>query len=200
MSHASFAEFWGAEIDGDSGKCRPSLKRLIPLVHILLRVAQLRVASVGLLEVLAGSLVSAFQMKRRFMSSLQEIYAAQRGRERNQVVSLSPQLIDELMISVGLLVLTEIDLRLKPCPWIVASDASSTCNASVVADVGADLVQEAQRYTLQKGLWNRLLSPAAAYFRERGGLLMPDHELPDKEYDMHPLWEEIVSSQQFRLL
>eukprot|EP00438_Fugacium_kawagutii_P003106 Skav210388 [mRNA] locus=scaffold1526:346357:350934:- [translate_table: standard] len=200
VSASSFAEFWGTEVDGQAGRARPCLKRLIPLVHILLKVLRLRVCSVGLLEVLAGSLVSAFQMKRRFMSVLQEIYCAQRGRLRTDVIRLSPQLCDELFCCVGLLVLTEIDFRLHPCPWLVASDASSSASASVFSDVGVAFSAEAQRYGLQKGLWNRLMSPAGAYLREKGILADSVPELPEKEYDMHPLWEEVVASQQFALL
>ena len=190
------AEFWGAQVDGEAGLCRPNLKRLVPLAHILLRIIDLKVATVGLLEILSGALVSAFQMRRRFMSCLSEIYAAQRGRDRTDVVLFSRQLIDELLICVGLLPMTILDLRIKPCPLVVASDASSMAEAAVAADLGKVFVTEAQRHGLQKGLWNRLLSPAGAYLREHGQLDETE-ELPDEQYEMHPLWEEVVKSFKF---
>ena len=68
--------FWGAQLDGEAGVLRPNLKRAIPLAFIILRVLELGRVSVGLLEVIAGSLVSVFQLRRRFMSILQEIYGS----------------------------------------------------------------------------------------------------------------------------
>ena len=111
ISCATEAEFWGATFDGELGQARPNLKRLIPLAHVILRVVELKHATVGLLEVLAGSLVSAFQMRRRTMSVLEEIYAAQRGRERNEIVRLSPQLLDELLTAVAILPTVVLDLN-----------------------------------------------------------------------------------------
>ena len=198
ISQSTFAEFWGAEIDGVQGRARPCLKRLIPLVHILLKVVRLRISSVSLLEVLSGALVSAFQMRRRFMSMLSEVYSAQRGRTRSDVVQLSSQLVDELLCCIGLLVVTEVDFKLKPCPWLIASDASSTMEASVVTEVGDKFTAESQRFGLQKGLWNRLMSPAQAYLREKGLEHEVEHELPERDYDMRPLWEEVVVSQEFK--
>ena len=47
--------------------------------------------------------------------------------KRSDVISLSPQLVDELFACVCLLVIViEIDLRLQPCPRIVASDVASS--------------------------------------------------------------------------
>eukprot|EP00438_Fugacium_kawagutii_P024864 Skav221765 [mRNA] locus=scaffold490:280304:287109:+ [translate_table: standard] len=198
VASSTKAEFWGVEVDGERGRVRPCLNRLVPLVHIILKVVQLRVCTVSLLEILSGSLVSAFQLRRRFMSVLEEVYAAQRNRSRSDIVSLSPQLVDELLLSVGLLVLTEIDLRLRPSPLLCASDASSSTRASVVAPVGEAFVGEVHRFGLQKGLWNRLMSPAASFMREKGLSGHELAELPEQEYDMHPLWEEVVSTQQFR--
>ena len=38
------AEFWGAQIDGEKGEARPSLKRLVPLAHIILQVLRCDIA------------------------------------------------------------------------------------------------------------------------------------------------------------
>lgn len=59
--------------------------------------------------------------------------------------------------------------------------------------MGSQFTAEAQRHGLQKGLWNRLL------VREHAQLL-PEEGLPDRAYDMHPLWEEVCSVKQSRVL
>lgn len=189
-------EFWGMKLDGRGGVVRPNLKRVVPLAAVILRVVKAKVSSVGLLEVLSGSLVSVFQVRRRLMANLHEVYAAQRGREKNEIVKLSPQLRQELLVSVALLALSVIDLRLKPSKYLVASDASSRAEAAVRAEVGQQRMRELQRHGLQKGLWSRLLSPAKAFQRERN-LLEEAEELPDCTYEMHPLWEKLATSLQF---
>ena len=92
-------------------------------------------------------------------------------------------------MAAALIPLTVIDLRLKPSPDLVASDASSRSEAAVVCSVGKEATREFQRHTLQKGLWNRLLSPLQAYMREKD-LLDATEELPDgtfeELYGMHP--------------
>ena len=189
-------EFWGMTLDGELGVVRPNLKRVVPLAAILLRVVKAGKSSVGLLEVLSGSLVSVFQARRRCMSSLHEIYAAQRGRERSEVVLLSGALKQELLVCIALMVVAVIDLRLEPGSFVVASDASSRAEAAVRSEVGKERMRELQRHGLQKGLWSRLLSPAQAFLKERG-LLEEVEELPECTYEMHPLWETMAKGLQF---
>ena len=191
-------ECWGMQIDGGEGVVRPCLKRVIPLANVILQLVQLGKSTVGLLELVAGALVSVFQVRRRLMSCLHEIYAAQRGRERQMVVELSNQLKDELMMSLALMMVSVIDLRLEAGEWLVATDASSTTEAGVATRVGRLRMAELHRYALQKGLWNRLVSPTRAYLRERAELGEEDELPEDLEYEMHPLWQEIVCSQQFQ--
>ena len=144
-------EFWGYEVDGKRGLARPSLKRLIPLCFILCRVVALGKISVGLLEVIAGALVAAFQCRRRLMSALQEVYRAQRGRSRAEVVRMSMKLKEELLVCLGLLPLAVVDMRLRPSAKLVCSDASTECEAAVQAEVGEARRTEFQRHGLQKG-------------------------------------------------
>ena len=197
-------EVWGLEIDGDRGVARPNPKRVIPLANIVLRTVELGRASVALLEVLAGAICSVFQSRRRLMALMHEIYAAQRGREREDVILMSKELKDEMMMCVALLPAAIIDLRLAPSPLLIATDASSTAEAAVATEVGEKRTKEFQRYGLQKGLWNRLLSPAKAWTREKA--LEDDMEpedveaadqLPGEQYEMHPLWQEVVESCEF---
>ncbi len=191
-------EFWGAQLDGRLGVLRPSLKKLVPLVNVVLKMLNLGYTTVGLLELLSGAFVAAFQLRRRLMSALAEIYAAQRSRGRREIIKMSGELKDELFCILGLLVVSCIDFRLRPATKLVASDASSYCEAAVTADVKEGVTRELQRHGLQKGLWNRLLSPEGAYLREVGQL-EPERELPEEHYKMHPLWEEVVTSQRFEV-
>eukprot|EP00435_Cladocopium_sp_Y103_P065292 s216_g27.t1 len=187
--------FWGAQLDGEEGCLRPNLKRAIPLAFIILRVLELGRVSVGLLEVIAGSLVAIFQLRRRFMSVLQEIYGAQRDRREEDVILLSGDLQDELLCSLALLPLSCIDMRLSPSPYLVCSDASNRAEAAVRTRVGEQATRELQKYGLQKGLWNKLLCPLDAYLKEKG---LADETLPlNEEYTMHPAWQAIAESKRF---
>lgn len=175
---------------------RPNLNRCIPLVRIIAEVVRLKHSTVSLLEVISGALISVFQCKRRFMSVMEEIYSAQRGRPQGAVVSLSAKLQEELLCAAALVAITAVDFRVRPSTRVVASDASSTREAAVCCHLGIPAIKELQKQALQKGLWNRLLSPDRSYLREKG-LLEEDEELPEQKYAMHPAWEEIVSTQQF---
>eukprot|EP00438_Fugacium_kawagutii_P025277 Skav207212 [mRNA] locus=scaffold1244:113945:117027:+ [translate_table: standard] len=162
------------------------------------QVVGLGQASVALLELISGSLVSIFQLRRRFMSALQEVYGAQRGRRQEDVVQLSPELKDELLSCVVLVVLTQIDLRMEPSDLLIASDASNGAEAAVCTSLGSFATSHLQKHALQKGLWSRLLKPSAAYLKEKG-LLPCEEELPeDEEYVCHPLWQTIAESCHFR--
>ena len=189
--------FWGLQFDGEAASARPSLTRCIPLVRIIAEVVRLKHCTVSLLEVISGSLISIFQTKRRFMSILDEIYSAQRGRSKGDVIWLPPSLQEELLSACALVVLSSINFRTRPSRRVVASDSSSTKEAAACCFLTTSAVSELQKHALQKGLWNRLLSPDRAYLRQKG-LLGDEEELPDKQYCMHPAFEEIVSSQQFQ--
>ena len=82
------ASFWGSQFDGKKGELRPSLTKAIPLARLTLEVMKLGLSSVSLLEVLGGSFVACFQYRRRFMSCMEEIFAAQRMRDRKDLVRL----------------------------------------------------------------------------------------------------------------
>eukprot|EP00435_Cladocopium_sp_Y103_P020927 s3291_g5.t1 len=197
VSNESTGTFWGMDFDGDAGLMRPSLKRSIPVAFIILEMLKLRRTSVGLLEVLAGSLVSIFQCRRRFMSCLQAVYEEQRGRKRTDILTVSNALEVELLQCLALLPLACIDMRLSPSSLLLASDSSPWATAAVATQISPAATSEFQKYGLQKGMWNRLLSPVGAYLREKG-LLEAEEELPEKQvFDMHPLWDEIVETKAF---
>ena len=130
---------------------------------------------------------------------LHELYAAQKGRLRLDVVLLSKELKDEMLMCAGLLSLCYMDLRLEASPLLIASDASSHTRAAAATKIGASATKELQKFGLQKGLWNRLLSPSKAILKKHG-MLEEDEELPGEgeHYESHPLWQEVACSQQFK--
>ena len=188
--------FWGLQFDGAAGRVRPNLNRCIPLVRIIAEVVRLKYSTVSLLEVISGALISVFQCKRRFMSVMEEIYAAQRDRPRGAILALSRKLQEELLCAAALVSIAAVDFRTSPSTRVVASDSSSTMEAAACCFLDLPAIQELRKQALQKGLWNRLLSSDKSYLREKG-LLDEESELPEKKYDMHPAWEEIVCSKQF---
>ena len=95
--------------------------------------------------------MAAFQCRRRLMSALQEVYRAQRGRSRAEVVRMSMKLKEELLVCLGLLPLAVVDMRLRPSAKLVCSDASTECEAAVQAEVAEARTTEFQRHGLQKG-------------------------------------------------
>ncbi|CAE7237196.1 unnamed protein product [Symbiodinium microadriaticum] len=64
VSRASVKDFWGGQLDGKTGILRPSPKRVSEMAAFLLAVVQGGVTSVGMLEVITGSLVSGLQLRR----------------------------------------------------------------------------------------------------------------------------------------
>ena len=193
------AEFWGAEVDGESGVVRPNRKRLLPLLHLTAQTALLKVASVGLLEMLAGSWVSILQIRRRLLSLLNYIYLAQRGREQEDIIQLSDALVQELWFLVLIGPLATADMRAQSIGEVFLSDASEAAKASVRTKVPIEFTRELQRHCLSRGNWSRLLTPWDRWLREHGKLL-PERELPDGvPLVSRPIWLAIAEFLPFRM-
>lgn len=128
------AEFWGCYADGVSGRVRANPKRVVPLISITLQTARLGVASVGLLETLAGGWIAILQHRRRMLCLLQHVYSAQRGREQEDIIKLSPLLIQELFTVAILAPLAAVDMRSPSLSEIFMTDASEWGSASVRTD------------------------------------------------------------------
>ena len=172
--------FWGVDIDGEEGLLRGSLKRAIPLVGILIRTAKLGHASVGLLQILAGSIVSLFLFRRRFLAILDYIYRACRGRNDRDIVKLSGRALSELLVAATLIPIAVSNLRAQKKPRVIATDASSWGIGAVVADAPLAFVEELHRYALRKPVWSKLLSPSKAWLRMHCEL-PAEEELPEGE-------------------
>ena len=122
------------------------------------------------------------------MSILDEVYSAQRGRPKKAIIWLPPSLQQELLSACALIALSFVDFKLLPSKRVVASDSSSVKEAAVCCHLSESAVMELQKHALQKGLWNRLLSPGKAYLKQKA-LLDEDDELA---------FEEIAATQQFK--
>ena len=87
---------------------------------------------------------------------------------------------------------------LCPLSTVVATDASSSWQAAVSAEVDPKVVSEFQRFALQRGAWTHLLAPPAAWLKEHN-LLEPEAELPgDTVFTAHPVAEMFARVPQYR--
>lgn len=195
------SSFWGVDLDGSSGLLRGSLKRAIPLFGILLKVSKLGFATVSLLEVLAGSVVSLFLFRRRFLSCLDCTFQAVRGRHERDIIQLSGKLRGELLIIAGLLPLACTNLKATLSSRVTATDASDWGEAAVVSKIPSPFAEELFRRALRKSMWTRLLPPGKAWEKSHGWLA-PGEELPEGESgcQTNPLWEIAATCFQYSLL
>eukprot|EP00439_Symbiodinium_sp_Y106_P076030 s796_g15.t1 len=195
------SEFWGAQVDGQRGVVRASLKRAAPLLKVISLVLQLGVISVSNLEIIAGGVISLFTYRRRLMSLMSEVFEEMKGRTQRCVISIGQSLRDELLSITLLIPCAVSDLRADFCPEVFAVDASMWGEAVCSSPVTVQLARELGRHVLTKGVWTHLLSPYKARARSHGDL-DPSSELPGGAVDIfrtHPLWSLLASGLQFRL-
>lgn len=188
--------YWGVEIDGDKGLLRASSTRLWGTMLISLRVAQLGLATIALLESLAGSWIALLGPRRRFLCVMDVIFDALSVEDQKAVVRLSPELKAELISLAVLAPLAVVDLRASFGDKLIATDASLDCIAAVSAAIPVHLSRELCRTALVKGRWTQLLSPNDAW-KKQHDCLSPDDEVSDP-YVIHPLWELCSRGFQFR--
>ena len=192
---------WGTDIDGTRGFIRGSLKRAIPLLGIVMKVASLGYSTVELLQVISGSLVSLFLFRRRLLSSLGSIFDACKNRSGRDMVKLSGKLKSELLLCAFLLPLACSNIRAKHRGRITATDASHWGEAAVCCKIPEVAARELARHSIRKSVWTKLLPPGKAWARGHS-LLDPQEELPDEEecYKSNPLWEAMATSLPYELL
>lgn len=196
FSNEYLARFWGMEIDGLKGLVRASSSRLWPTMLVTLRVASLGLATIGLLESLAGSWIAILGCRRRMFCVMEIIFEALSIEDQQVVIRLSPALIGELLTLVILAPLAAVDLRSSFSQVLVATDASLDAMAAVVAPIPKHVSQELFRTGLTKGRWTQLLSPHLSW-KKQHHLLSPDMELEDP-YTIHPLWELCARGLKFK--
>ena len=191
-------KFWGCEIDGCKGILRCSSSRLWPTVLITMRAAMLGLATVGLLEALAGCWVSLLNVRRRLYCLLDCLFEPLGLSDQpRQVVRLSPQLKDEMVSLCVVGALAAVNLRAQHASMVSATDASMTGMGSVRADLPLSVAQELARHCLKKGNWSKLLPPGKAWLRQHD-LLDEEDELPADSYVCHPFWEVLARGLEYR--
>lgn len=193
------SSFWGADVDGALGTVRGSLKRCVPLCSIILQIVKLRVCTVELLEIISGSLISLLLFRRRMLVLLEGLFHVTRDRAQNDVIRLSNNLINELLVIVTLLPLACTNLRADFNPIVVATDASDWGEGAVFAKVKPSIAKELHRHGLRKSVWSKLLAPSQAWQRSKG-LLESDQELPDESYQSNPLWTLLARALEYHLM
>ena len=191
-------KFWGVEVDGKQGVVRPSSTRLLPLIGITFRVCCLGLASCSLLESLAGSWISIFLIRRRLMSSMNLIFEAIAGcATGGQVIPLSGELVDELFTFCILGNMSWINLRAETNGAVRATDASGWGMAGVHSEQPVACCRELCRHSIQKSVWSQLLPPGKAWLRTKQ-MLEESEELPDEQFDCHPLFEVAARALEYR--
>ena len=187
------ASFWGVSVDGNLGILRPNPARLWPLIMVTWRICSLGVCTLSLLESLAGSWISIFSVRRRFMSLMEIIFqAVSCGAAASSIVRLSRELRDELLSFCILGPMVAVNLRATTLGEIHATDSSGWGSAAVSAEISCSLAREAMRFSLSKSTWSQLLPPGKAWMKLHGSLEGTE-ELPDGfAYDTHPLWEMLA--------
>ena len=125
-----------------------------------------------------------------------------KGRSQSCVISLGDELRHKLILCAGLLRFAVVELRADFNDSIFAVDASNWGEAVAACKTSTQFVKEACRHSLKKGVWTRLLGPAAARANVHGYLDVTP-ELPggpDEVYRSHPLWTTIFQAGQFGLV
>ena len=192
------ARFWGLEVDGDKGLIRSSSLRFWPVAFITMRVVSLGLATIGLLEALAGSWVSLYGIRRRMFCCLDVIFEPLCVEDQKAVVRLSPDIIAELTVLVVLGPLAAVNLRATYLNQVIATDASGDCMA-VAAPCPAAVVKEVSRHALKKGIWTKLLPSSRARDRVHGILEVED-EVPGERIRGHPLWNLMARALDYEVL
>lgn len=189
------SRFWGIELDGDKGLLRCSSLRLWPITVVTVRTCMLGLATIGLLEAIAGSWVSLLGVRRKLFSLLDIIFEPLSVKDQKAVVRLSDELKSELLAVAVMGSLAVVNLRAVFAPFVCATDASMGWMAAVRSPLPPKICQELSRHTIRKGLWSRLLNPNAALQRSHGQLAAEDEVPEDEEpYSMHPFWEILARS------
>ena len=143
----------------------------------IISVLQVEKCSIGLLEVVVGGLIALLIYRRRMLCLLDKVCDAMKGRDQNCVISIGPELRQELVLCAGLLPFTVVELRADYCENIFAVDASNWGEAVTACPTSRAFAKETSRHALKKDVWTKLLAPGAA--RARGpGELDPSLELP----------------------
>lgn len=197
FTDATTSSFWGVDLDGEKGLVRSSNSRLWPAMMVTMRVATLRLATIGLLEALAGTWVAIYGLRRRLFCLLDVIFEPLAIADQKLVVRLSDELVDELLCISFMAPMAMINLRAAYAPFLVATDASMDGLAGVATELTEEFSMELCRHSLRKSSWTTLLPPGKSWSRSHG-LEDDTSEEDDTEFAVHPLWELCARGCEFK--
>ena len=129
-------------MDSLSGDMRTLPTRALPVMSLILSVVRVGLASRDILDVLAGNLVSILSFGRRLLSKLDLIYSEGRGLPGRRVFVMRAWLRDELLTCALLIPVAATNMRFRPSPWLLATDAWLEWEAEVYSEIGPFLSLE----------------------------------------------------------
>ena len=197
FTDATTSSFWGVDLDGEKGLLRASNARLWPAMMVTMRVATLRLATIGLLEALAGTWVAIYGLRRRLFCLLDVIFEPLAIADQKMVVRLSDELVDELLCICFMAPMSMVNLRAAYAPFLVATDASMDGLAGVMTDLTEEFTMELCRHSLRKSSWTTLLPPGKSWSRSHAMSEAESYE-DEADFEVHPLWELCARGCRFK--
>ena len=194
----SKAVLWGGEIDGVLGTVRAPAAKTLALADVTVRTAELGYSTVSLLQTLAGSWVSVFMYRRRWLCTLSEIFRETHDRDPREVIRLPMALRAELLTIAAVSLHAYTDLKSQVSSRVYTTDASNTVLAFSRTFWDPEVAREIYRHMPLKGGWNRLLKPADAW-RHEHGLLEPELSVPGPALPELPAATALVRSSKFEV-
>ena len=197
FTDATTSSFCGVDLDGEKGLLRASNARLWPAMMVTMRVATLRLATIGLLEAWAGTWVAIYGLRRRLFCLLDVIFEPLAIADQKMVVRLSDELVDELLCICFMAPMSMVNLRAAYAPFLVATDASMDGLAGVMTDLTEEFTMELCRHSLRKSCWTTLLPPGKSWSRSHAMSEAESYE-DEADFEVHPLWELCARGCRFK--
>eukprot|EP00435_Cladocopium_sp_Y103_P064341 s255_g26.t1 len=196
-----YSSFWGADMDGENGMVRGSLKRAVPLAGIILRLVRIGHCCGNLMQVLVGSIISLFLFRRRLLALLDSCFESYRDRNMEEIFPHSGRCKSDLLLIAILMPMAATNLRARPPEVVAAADASNWGEAGVFSKIPRAIGKELTRHCLRKSVWVRLLTPSQALLKNHG-MLPEEEELPDENqcFRSNALWTWLAEGLNYQLL
>lgn len=160
--------FLGAEVDGILGRVSAPRHRIGMLMLCTSIVARKGFCTPRLLAMIVGAWVSVLMFRRPIMSVMQAVFNEASGRSQDQVIQLSQQARNELMVLSILGPVAQTDMRTVTCPKLFCLDASPQGAGICQADENENVIGELWRHSEQRGFYTRLSNPASSVLQELG--------------------------------
>ena len=155
LLEAETVDVWGAELRGFRGTVGYGLQKRCTLSAATLMACCLGVTGKELSQLL-GTWTYACSYRREALATLDVAFLAARRLPQHRKTRPAGALLDELVALIGLMPLLESDLRARPYPFLLASDASESGLGGCAAPVSAEAWQALYRLAEERGCHVRL--------------------------------------------